>query len=182
MDDLLQLSDAALASGADLDQALAEVEAAEAAELGYMDSFGSEDTEATSNLLTEEGSRTWSFAGSIGRFSKRISRRDGKTLNTPTNAPIKRQPMSLEADVVDSAADTGYISNGNSEPRRSPVTELDLPLPLSEEEDVGAEWKDLHQFLSTVGADAGNDDHLAPINACDPGPLKRQGSRRASLV
>jgi len=180
MDDLLQLSDAALASGADLEQALEETEAAA---FGYMDSLGSEDTEASPSPLTEEGvkgSRTWSFAGSIGRFSKRISRRDGKTLNTPTiNAPIKRQPMSLEADAVDTAVDTGYISHGNPGPRRSPVTELDLPLP---EEDFDAEWKDIHRFLSTVGADADNDDHRAPINNRDPGPLKRQGSRRASLV
>ena len=191
MDTLMQLSDATLASGADLETAMAE---ALAAEPDYMESLGSEDIEAPPKTMLE-GSRTWSFAGSVRRVSKRISRvrKDAKTLNTPTSirAPIRRRPMPMpleadavgtamgdgymEADEVDSAMDTGYISNGIAD-RGSMVTvttELELELPLPEE-DVDAEWKDIHQFLSTVSDGAEIiADHLAPLEDRDPGPMKR---------
>ena len=55
--------------------------------------------------VTADGSKqspTWTIAGasSIRSFSKRISRRDGKSLHTPTNAtaPSRRQSVFLEAE------------------------------------------------------------------------------------
>jgi len=152
---------------------------------------GAEATEATLKPMLEsedEGSRPWTF--SIGRFSKRISRRAGKDLNTPTNisAPSKRLPMLFESDNVDRPMDTGYIKTGNAE--------LALPFP---DDEVDAEWDDIQHFLSTVVADADNVNHPGPIEGIgvagqqqahasslsyvpETGPRKRRESRRASLV
>jgi hypothetical protein len=213
MDDLLKLSDAALASGTDIDAVIAEAEAADrrSSYNEIVRGGTAEDTEATftptpTPKTENEGTRPWNF--SIGRFSKRISRRDGKDLRTPTDisAPTRRLPVALEPDNVADATDCGYIENGNTNPREDLATEHDLRLGS---ESVDAEWKDIHQFLSTVvadsvvEADADNTDPLdvplgsieelgvagQQLEASDPryspnfqAAIKRHGSRRTSLI
>ena len=130
--------------------ALAEAEAAHPIAL-----LGAKDLRAMPEMQ-DKTSRPWNFG--IGRFSKRISRRSGKDLNTPTNinAPTKRLPMvPLELDNADLAMDTGYIAPGCAKPTGSMAAELDLPLPDDDADGpVDPERADIQQFLATDGAHA----------------------------
>ena len=219
MEDLLKLSDAALVSGEDIDAVIAEAEA-DHRRASYNESVSpvssqtSEDTEATfkptrsqSEGKTEEGTRPWNF--SLGRFSKRISRRGGKDLRTSSdiNAPTKRPPVALELDTEDDATDCGYIENGYTTPSTpsTPMEDLVREHDLTQcSEEGDAEWKDIHQFLntvvadSTVAADANDTDSYDPSEV--PGvagqqqaldsryspnfqaAVMRRGSRRTSLI
>jgi len=162
--------------------AIAEAEATDAEPFG---------TEATTRKTKDTGSRTWLGIG-VGRFSKRISRRGGKDLNTPTNinsSTNRRQLlMSLEPDNVGRPMDTGYIQNGSTNPGGSIPAELSLPFDTLPDDDVDAEWDDIQQFLTSVVANADTVNHLGvedpAISSYSPatGSRKRRDSRRSSLV
>ena len=97
-------------------------------------------------LGAEGESKPWSFAGSIGRFSKRVSRSGGKDIKSPPNikAPTRRGPISLEPDNGDGPVDAGYVPHGTGD---------DMPAV-----DEDAEWNDINQFLGAVGDDAVDTD------------------------
>jgi len=69
----------------------------------------------------------WPLVGSLRRFSKRISRRDGKDLHTPTSldAPVKRQSVFSEANEEDSAVQVPAGDDAPVLPRHNALTEIE---------------------------------------------------------